>query len=116
MRIFIHPNPLRYFLLSVTIAIVTFGLIFSSCTDYEQESVPVPDRTAVIYLNFKNRCFIKTGRRNGHLASAETRAPMLHAIDENGINTVDVLSFKVDPPDPTNIKERDLLLPCTGYI
>ena len=53
MRIFIHPNPLRYFLLSVTIAIVTFGLIFSSCTDYEQESVPVPDRTAVIYLNFK---------------------------------------------------------------
>ena len=37
--------------------------------------------------------------------SAETRAPMLHAIDENGINTVDVLSFKVDPADPTNIKK-----------
>lgn len=68
MRIFIHPNPLRYFLLSVTIAIVTFGLIFSSCTDYEQESVPVPDRTAVIYLNFKTGASSKPAAGNEHLA------------------------------------------------
>ena len=105
MRIFIHPNPLRYFLLSVTIAIVTFGLIFSSCTDYEQESVPVPDRTAVIYLNFKTGASSKPAAEMNTSQSAETRAPMLHAIDENGINTVDVLSFKVDPADPTNIKK-----------
>lgn len=104
MRIFIYPNPLRYFLLPVTVAIVTFGIIFSSCTDHEQESAPVPDRTAVIYLNFKTGASTHTSETH-NLESPGTRVPLTRAVDENGINTVDVLSFKVDPADPTNMKK-----------
>ena len=46
--------------------------------------------------------------------SSETRAPLTRAIDENGINTVDVLSFKVDPADPTNIKKGTFFYRAQG--
>ena len=81
------------------------ALLPTACSDDAEQSVPQANgHTAVIYLNFKTGASKQAAEMNTS-QSSETRAPLTRAIDENGINTVDVLSFKVDPADPTNIKK-----------
>lgn len=76
-------------------AIFFLAVGVSSCRT-DEDMHPVPDRTATIFLNFKG------DQRNAD----GTRAPMTRANPlEDDIKTVDVLSFKVDPSDPTNMKK-----------
>ncbi|WP_420187335.1 BACON domain-containing protein [Bacteroides pyogenes] len=101
-----------------------------SCLDEAGKEPPTPDRTATIFLNFgnvtpKNAAGVQASQSPGAQPAEEmpvamreanasavravqvpiTRAPMTRAVDETGIQTVDVLSFKTDPADPTDIKK-----------
>lgn len=90
---------------SAVLWIAMAALLPTACSDDAEQSVPQANgHTAVIYLNFKTGASKQAAEMNTS-QSSETRAPLTRAIDENGINTVDVLSFKVDPADPTNIGE-----------
>ena len=111
---------------SAVLWIAMAALLPTACSDDAEQSVPQANgHTAVIYLNFKTGASKQAAEMNTS-QSSETRAPLTRAIDENGINTVDVLSFKVDPADPTNIKKGTffyrvlycfiLLYRCFSYV
>lgn len=79
---------------SAVLWIAMAALLPTACSDDAEQSVPQANgHTAVIYLNFKTGASKQAAEMNTS-QSSETRAPLTRAIDENGINTVDVLSFK----------------------
>ena len=99
---------------SAVLWIAMAALLPTACSDDAEQSVPQANgHTAVIYLNFKTGASKQAAEMNTS-QSSETRAPLTRAIDENGINTVDVLSFKVDPADPTNIKKGTFFYRAQG--
>ena len=73
---------------------VVGSLLLSAC-NRSDDGTPVPNRATVIHLSYKVPAS----------SVADTRTPMTRAVDETAIHTVDVLSFRVDPADPTNIKK-----------
>lgn len=103
----------------------------TACSDDSEQPAPQTDgRTAVIYLNFKTDAAKQAAEMNAlqnhgtpvaelwtdadeadalpaeeELSAGTTRAPMTRAVDDTEIRTVDVLSFKADPAEPTNIKK-----------
>ena len=84
---------------SAVLWIAMAALLPTACSDDAEQSVPQANgHTAVIYLNFKTGAS-KQAAEMEHLKKVQKRVPLTRAIDENGINTVDVLSFKVDPAD-----------------
>ncbi len=71
--------------ISLLSAISFFTVGMSSC-QADENMQPSPDREATIYLNFKT--------------SAITRTPMTRTVNEDDIQTVDLLAFKTgDTPD-----------------
>ena len=104
------------------------GVLLSACADSEQAPPPVPEHTATLRLVFKQQgpaaepsltqlkgtdSFATDTSLTVYadtdapltMDAGTTRAPMTRAVNETDIQTVDVLSFKVNPSDPTNIKE-----------
>lgn len=99
---------------SAVLWIAMAALLPTACSDDAEQPVPQANgHTAVIYLNFKTGASKQAAEMNAS-QSSETRAPLTRAIDENSINTVDVLSFKVDPADPTNIKKGTFFYRAQG--
>ena len=111
--------------------VATAVALTTACSDDVQQPTPQTDgRTAVIYLNFKTDAAKQAAEMNAlqnhgtpvaelwtdadeadalpaeeELSAGTTRAPMTRAVDDTEIRTVDVLSFKADPAEPTNIKK-----------
>lgn len=77
----------------------------SSCrSDEDDTRLPVLDHTAILSLRIGN-----SGAAAPSTVSMEaqsvSRSPITRMVNETAIHTVDVLSFKVDPAEPTNIKK-----------
>lgn len=77
----------------------------SSCrSDEDDTRLPAPDHMAILSLRIGN-----SGAAAASTVSMEdqsvSRAPITRTVNETAIHTVDVLSFKVDPAEPTNIKK-----------
>lgn len=111
-----------------TFLMLIMGGLFFSCQD-EAGETPVPDREATIYLNFKTaatephsgiRALQQAGTpatelwmdagtadsapTEGKMTAGTTRAPMTRAVNEDGIQTVDLLAFKTGS-NPNDIKQ-----------
>ncbi|SUV34867.1 hypothetical protein [Bacteroides pyogenes] len=116
---------------SVALWVAMATVLTTACSDDSKQPAPQADgHTAVIYLNFKTAAAkpysgMQASQKPGmsvtelwmdadtadsapteeKTTAGTTRAPMTRAVDETGIQTVDVLSFKTDPADPTDIKK-----------
>lgn len=116
---------------SVALWVATAAVLTTACSDDSEQPAPQTDgRTAIIYLNFKTDAAKQAAEMNAlqnhgtpvaelwtdadeadalpaeeELSAGTTRAPMTRAVDDTEIRTVDVLSFKADPAEPTNIKK-----------
>ncbi|WP_373840710.1 BACON domain-containing protein [Bacteroides heparinolyticus] len=116
---------------SVALWVATAAVLTTACSDGSEQPAPQTDgRTAIIYLNFKTNAAKQAAEMNAlqnhgtpvaelwtdadeadalpaeeELSAGTTRAPMTRAVDDTEIRTVDVLSFKADPAEPTNIKK-----------
>ncbi|MDY5432525.1 BACON domain-containing protein [Bacteroides pyogenes] len=116
----------RDFIINMLFACCAMGTV--ACSD-EAEQTPVPDREATIYLNFKTaatephsgiRALQQAGTpatelwmdagtadsapTEGKMTAGTTRAPMTRAVNEDGIQTVDLLAFKTGS-NPNDIKQ-----------
>lgn len=93
--------PLRHLLLGLLLVIT------AACTRETLTEVPTPDTEAVLLLDF-----------NFPHSPASAPAPALRAAigetDETTIHSVDVLSFLVDPADPTNIQKGTFFYHASG--
>ncbi|WP_333616204.1 BACON domain-containing protein [Bacteroides pyogenes] len=130
MEISIYHKAFNVILSPMARILLATGVLLSACADSEQAPSPVPEHTATLQLVFKQQGSADGSsptqlKGTGSFATdapltvyAETdapltmdaampasRGPMTRAVNETDIQTVDVLSFKVNPLDPTNIKE-----------
>lgn len=92
---------LRHFFLGLLLVMA------AACTRERMTEPPVPDTEAVLLLDF-----------NFPHSPASAPAPALRAAigetDETTIHSVDVLSFLVDPADPTNIQKGTFFYHASG--
>ncbi|MEY8686079.1 hypothetical protein AB9N12_08025 [Bacteroides sp. AN502(2024)] len=125
MEISIYHKTFKVILSPMARILFVAGVLLSACADSEQTSSPVPDHTATLQLVFKQQGpateSSPTQLKGTDSFSTDTpltvyadapltmdvggvtRTPMTRAGLEDDIKTVDVLSFKVDPSDPTNM-------------
>ncbi|MGR4837050.1 hypothetical protein ABLT25_01305 [Bacteroides sp. 260] len=98
-----------------------FLLCLCSCRgDDDDAPPPVPDHTAILHLRLggdvAGQPLSLDAGVPAEASATTTRAPMTRAVNETAIQTVDVLSFKVDASEPTNIKKGTFFYRAQGYI
>ena len=120
MEISIYHKAFNVILSPMARILLATGVLLSACADSEQAPSPVAEHTATLQLVFKQQgsaygssstqlkgtgSFATDAPLTMDAAMPASRGPMTRAVNETDIQTVDVLSFKVNPLDPTNIKE-----------
>ncbi|MGR4837850.1 hypothetical protein ABLT25_05570 [Bacteroides sp. 260] len=96
-----------------------FLLCLCSCRgDDDDAPPPVPDHTAILHLRLGGDVAGQPLSLDAgvpeEVSAITTRAPMTRAVNETEIQTVDVLSFKADASDPTNIKKGTFFYRAQG--
>ncbi|MGI6880888.1 BACON domain-containing protein [Bacteroides sp. KG123] len=97
-----------------------FLLCLCSCRGDDDDAPlpPVPDHTAILHLRLGGDVAGQPLSLDAgvpeEVSAITTRAPMTRAVNETAIQTVDVLSFKVDASDPTNIKKGTFFYRAQG--
>ena len=92
----------------VAFALVLGSLLLWACNEKNDEGTPVPDHTAILSIRIGN-----TGAEASSV-STTSRAPITRAGLEDDIQTVDILSFKSDPLDPTNMMKGTFFYRARG--
>ncbi|MCE9108428.1 BACON domain-containing protein [Bacteroides pyogenes] len=119
MKISIYHKAFKVILSPMARILFAAGVLLSACAEGEQAPSPTPgEHTATLQLVFKQQgpaaepSLTQLKGTDSFATDAPltmdagtTRAPLTRAVNETDIQTVDVLSFKVNPSDPTNIKE-----------
>ncbi len=84
--------------------LIVWAALFTSCVHEDMHMPDTPDHT--VYLRLNLHADADGNRLSVHGPTPVLPIPALtRAVDEQTINTVDVISFKVDPSDPLNIRK-----------